>query len=201
MHAKLMNRSCFSRLVILLCVFILGASGILLASDLSDATAMRQKCEEEFKALDTTVKNFGNPFVKRRYEDAAVMLKEGKLCLAQSKYKEAMEIYKKYMILNNEIYKDLSVDYINRADTMYNDTAKELVDYYDNEKVSHYFRLAKQNVDDARKAASANNYKLAIDLCRNSKKYSIESYRIAGQPVPDKYKKDIKDNNKELYQE
>jgi hypothetical protein len=201
MLTSVMNSSYLSRLVILVFVMMLYVSGIAAASDLSDATSMRQKCEEEYKALDITVKNFGNPFVKRRYEDAGVMLKEGKLCLAQSKYKEAMEIYKKYMILNNEIYKDLSVDYINRAETMYNDTAKELVDYYDNDKVGNYFRLAKQNVDDAKKAAASNNYRLAIDLSRISKKYSIESYRLAGQAVPDKYKKDIKDNNKELYQE
>jgi len=187
--------------IIMLFLLMSGMPNILTASDLSDATAMRQKCEEEYRALEITVKNFGNPFVLRRYEDAGVMLKEAKLCLARSRYKDAMDIYKKYMVLNNQIYKDISVDYINRAETMYNNTAKELVDYYDNEKVSHYFRLAKQNVDDAKKAASANNYKLAIDLCRNSKKYSIESYRIAGQPVPDKYKKDIKDNNKELFQE
>ena len=199
MHPHFMNMTRSLSFIILAAAFMICASGILLASDLSDATAMRQKCEEEYKALDITVKNFGNPFVKRRYEDGGVMLKDGKLCLAQSKYKEAMDIYRKYMVLNNEIYKDISVDYINRAETMYNDTAKELVDYYD--KVSHYFRLAKQNVDDAKKAVAGNNYKLAIDLCRNSKKYSIESYRIAGQPVPDKYKRDIKDNNKELYQE
>lgn len=201
MLKRVMNSSYLSRLVIMIFVMMFYVSGIATASDLSDATAMRQKCEEEYKALDITVKNFGNPFVKRRYEDAGVMLKEGKLCLAQSKYKEAMEIYKKYMVLNNEIYKDLSVDYINRAETMYNDTAKELVDYYDNDKVGNYFRLAKQNVDDAKKAAASNNYKLAIDLSRISKKYSIESYRLAGQAVPDKYKRDVKDNNKELYQE
>lgn len=81
---------------------------------------------------------------------------------------------------------------------IYNDTAAELVDYLDVDKVNQYFKLANQNVVDAKKAATAGNYQLVIDTCRTSKKYSFASYTAAGKPVPDKYKKDIKDNNKEL---
>jgi len=201
MHSNFMKKNLFSRLAALLCLLILNTTAALMASDLSDATEMRKKCEDEFKALEISVSNFGTSYVKRKYDQAAGMLKDGKLCLAQSKYKEAIEIYKKYMTQNTDIYRDLSADYIKRAEAMYNDTAADLVDYYDNEKVSSYFRLAKQNVDDAKKAFANNNYKLAIDLAKISKKYSIESYTIAGKPVPDKYKIDISDNRKELYVE
>lgn len=201
MNSHLIKRNILSRTAVLICVIILNATGLLMASDLSDATEMRKKCEEEYKGLEISVNNFGNSYVKRKYEQAGGMLKDGKLCLAQSKYKEAIDIYKKYMTQNTDIYRDLSIDYIKRAEAMYNETAAELVDYYDNDKVSQYFRLAKQNIDDAKKASANNNYKLAIDLAKISKKYSIESYNVAGKPVPDKYRIDISDNNKVLYTE
>ncbi len=200
MRVKFNHSSYLTTSALVFFIILINAAS-LSASDLSDATEMRQKCEGEYKALEITVKNFGNSFVKRRYQDAGELIKEGKVSLAQSKYKEAIEIYKKYMSLNTEIYKDLATDYISRAAMIYNDTAKELVDFYDNEKVAQYFWLANHNVADAKKAAANGNYKLAIDTCRNSKKYSIESYKASGKPVPDKYKKDVKDNNKELFQE
>lgn len=201
MYSNIFKSNTFSRIVMMTLVLMLNVPVTIMASDLSDATDMRKKCEEEYKALEISVNNFGNSYVKRKYEQAGGMLKDGKLCLAQSKYKEAIEVYKKYMTQNTDIYRDLSIDYIKRAEAMYNETAADLVDYYDNEKVSHYFRLAKQNIDDAKKASTDSNYKLAIDLAKISKKYSIESYNVAGKPVPDKYKIDISDNRKELYVE
>jgi len=183
---------------LLLSVIVFMGNGILLASDLSDATEMRAKCEAEFKAIEVPAKNFGNYYVKQNYKTAADLLKDGKIKLAQSKYQDAIAIYKKYLQLQNDMYKELSKDYITRAETIYNDTAVELVDFIDNEKVSKYFTMANQNVVDAKKADKAGNYKLVIETCRTSKKYSFESYKSAGKPVPDKYRKDVKDNNKEL---
>lgn len=199
MYSNIFKSNIFSRLVMMALVLMLNVPVSITASDLSDATEMRKKCEDEYRALEISVNNFGNSYVKRKYEQAGGMLKDGKLCLAQSKYKEAMEIYKKYMTQNTDIYRDLAIDYIKRAEAMYNETAADLVDYYDNDKVSQYFRLAKQNVDDAKKASAANNYRLAVDLAKISKKYSIESYNAAGKTVPDKYKIDISDNNREMY--
>jgi len=183
---------------LLMSVLIFMNGGTLIASDLSDATEMRAKCEAEFKAIEVPAKNFGNYYVKQNYKTAVDLLKEGKIKLAQSKYQEAIAIYKKYLQLQDDMYKELSKDYISRAETIYNDTAVELVDFIDNEKVSKYFQMANQNVVDAKKASTAANYKLVIETCRTSKKYSFESYKAAGKAIPDKYKKDIKDNNKEL---
>jgi len=181
-----------------LIVIVFISSGILLASDLSDATELRAKCETEFKTIEVPAKNFGNYYVKQNYKTATDLLKEGKIKLAQSKYQDAIAIYNKYQQLQNDMYKELAKDYISRAETIYNDTAVELVDFIDNDKVSQYFRLANQNVVDAKKASTAGNYKLVIETCRTSKKYSFESYKAAGKAIPDKYKKDVKDNNKEL---
>lgn len=173
-------------------------TGYLYASEMSDATELRAKCEAEYKAIEIPAQNFGNYYVKQNYKTAADLLKDAKIKLAQSKYQDAISIYNKYLQLQNDMYKELSKDYISRTEMIYNDTAVELVDYIDNEKVSKYFQMANQNVVDAKKAATAGNYKLVIETCRTSKKYSFESYRAAGKAVPDKYRKDIKDNNKEL---
>ncbi len=197
MMKYLMNKGIISGLILLFAV-IFTAVGALQASDLSDATQLREKCESEFKMMEVPVKNFGNYYVKQHYKTGIDLLKDGKIKLAQSKYQEAIAIYNKFLQLHADTYKELAADYITRTEMIYNDTAAELVDFIDNKKVAQYFQLAHQNVVDAKKAASAANYKLAIDTCRTSKKYSFESYTAAGKTVPDKYKKDLKDNNKEL---
>jgi len=175
-------------------------SGPLSASDQSDAQQLRERCEAEYKALDVAVKNFGSDKVRSNYQSAADLLKSAKVKFAQSKYQEAITLYNQYLKAQQEIYKSLAADYITRTETIYNDTAAELVDFLDNDKVSQYFKLANQNIADAKKAMLIENYKLAIETSRLSKKYSIDSYKAAGKPVPEKYRKDVKDINKEIDQ-
>lgn len=174
------------------------AAGALSATEQTDAAQLREKCETEFKLMEVPVKNFGNYYVKQHYKTGIDLLKDGKVKLAQSKYQEAIAIYNKFLQLHADTYKELAADYITRTEMIYNDTAAELVDFIDNAKVAQNFQSAHQNIVDAKKAAAAGNHKLAIDTCRVSKKFSFDSYTAAGKTVPDKYKKDVKDNNKEL---
>ncbi len=193
-------RAFILKFLVLLAAVIVSNGNVLLASDLSDASQLREKCETEFKVMEVPVKNFGNNYVKKNYQTGMELIRDAKIKIAQSKYQDAIAIYNKFLKLHYEIYKELSADYIHRTEMIYNDTAVDLVDFIDNAKVSQYFRLANQNIVDAKKAATAENFKLVIETCRISKKYSIDSYREAGKPVPDQYKKDIKDNGKELFQ-
>jgi hypothetical protein len=189
-----------SWLAFFLSAVILITPAVLTASDFSEAADMRKKAEAEYAGLDVPVKNFGSSYVKRKYERGMELIRLGKVNFAQGKYQGAISLYRQYFTLQNEVYKELAAAYISRAEAIFNETAKELVDFVDNEKVGQYFRLANQNVADAKKAAAAGNYQLAIETCRTSKKYSIEAYKAAVKPVPEKYDKDIKDNNKEIFQ-
>ncbi len=198
MGTSLRNKFMAAGFTFLLSVFISGSISMLQASDSSDAADIRKKCETEFKAMEIPVKNFGNPYVKQYYTAAAELLKDGKVKLAQSKFQEAIAVYNKVLSLYKDIYKELTADYIKRTEMIYNDTAAELADFIDDTKVAQYFKLANQNVVDAKKALTAGNYNLVIETCRISKKYSFSSYTAAGKQIPDKYKKDIKDNNKEI---
>lgn len=200
MRNYLLNMTNISWLALFLSAVILVNPSVLNASDFSEASEMRKKAEIEFADLDVPVKNFGNSYVVRKYQQGIELLRLGKVNFAQGKYKESIGIYRQYFTLQNDVYKELTAGYISRAEAMFNETAKELVDFVDNEKVGQYFRLANQNVVDAKKAAAAGNYQLAIETCRTSKKYSIEAYKASVKPVPEKYNKDIKDNNKEIFQ-
>jgi hypothetical protein len=186
------------RFTLIVSGFIFIGINPLYASDLSDATDMRKRCEAEFQTMEVPMKNFGNNYVRRYYTTAVDLLKDAKIKLAQSQYKKSIAIYNKILLLYKDIYKELSADYIARTEMIHNDTAAELADYIDNKKVSQYFILANQNVVDAKKAAASGNYMLGIETCRASKKYSFAAYTAAGKPIPDKYKKDVKDNNKQL---
>jgi len=200
MRNYLLNMTVISWLAFFLSAVILITPSVLTASDFSEAAEMRKKAEAEYAGLDVPVKNFGNSHVKGKYQQGMELIRLGKVNFAQGKYQGAISLYRQYFTLQNDVYKELAAAYISRAEAIFNETAKELVDFVDNEKVGQYFRLANQNVADAKKAAAAGNYQLAIETCRTSKKYSIEAYKAAVKPVPEKYSKDIKDNNKEIFQ-
>lgn len=172
---------------------------LLLASDRSDATALRERCEAESKVLEIAVRNFGAEKDVKDFQDGINLIKTGKVKIAQSKYLEATAKYNEYLKLHHQIYKSVAAGYITRTEQLYNDVAAELVDFIDNEKVGQYLKLANQNLADAKSRALTENYKLAIDLCRTAKKYSLDCYKAANKEVPEKYKKDQKDINKEIY--
>jgi len=169
------------------------------ASDRSDATALRERCEAELKVLEIAVRNFGSDKDAKDFQDGINLIKTGKLKIAQSKYLEATAKYNEYLKLHHQIYKSLSASYIARTEQLYNDVAAELVDFIDNEKVGQYLKLANQNLADAKSRDLSENFKLVIDLCRNAKKYSLDCYKAANKEIPEKYKKDLKDINKEVY--
>ena len=187
--------------VALLALFaaVLAYSNPLLASDRGDATALRERCEAESKVLEIAVKNFGSEKDAKDFQDGINLMKTGKVKIAQSKYLEAIAKYNEYLKLHHAIYKSISASYIARTEQLYNDVAAELVDFLDNEKVGQYLKLANQNLADAKSRDLSENFKLAIDLCRNAKKYSLDCYKAAHKEVPEKYKKDLKDNNREIF--
>jgi hypothetical protein len=178
---------------------VLSYSSLLLASDRSDATALRERCEAESKVLEIAVMNFGSDKDVIDFENGINLIKTGKVKIAQSKYLEAMAKYSEYLKLHYQIYMRVAAGYITRTEQLYNDVAAELVDFIDNEKVGQYLKLANQNLADAKSRDLTENFKLVIDLCRVSKKYSLECYKAANKEVPVKYKKDLKDIKKEIY--
>jgi hypothetical protein len=201
MRVNLLSRKKHFTTVSLLLLFtaVLAYSIPVSASDRSDATALRERCEAESKVLEITVKNFGSEKDVKDFQEGISLIKTGKVKIAQSKFLEAIAKYNEYLKLHHNIYKSLSASYITRTEQLYNDVAAELVDFIDNEKVGQYLKLANQNLADAKSRDLSENFKLAIDLCRNAKKYSLDCYKAANKVVPEKYKKDLKDINKEIY--
>ncbi len=169
------------------------------ASDLSDATTLREKCESEARVLEIPARNFGSESDKAEFQKGMDILKSAKIKMAQSKYIEAKTLYNEYLKLQSTLYKSLAAAYIARTDAVISEITTELVDFIDNKKVDQYFKLATQNLNDAKSSSAGERYKTAIDLCRNAKSFAIETYKLAGKEVPEKYKKDVKDINREIF--
>ena len=163
------------------------------ASDLSDAKTLRKRCETEIKQLKVVVMNFGNETDKGNFAKAQRNIKMGKLKMIQTKYKEAIEQYNKYLKIHHNIYKSLSKKYITRTTKLIDDVGMDLVDYIDKNKVEKYLQMASQNLNDAKSSDLSKHYKSAVKNCRRAKEYVLNAYKQAGKKIPVKYKVDIDD--------
>jgi len=166
----------------------------LLSSDMSDAAALRERCEKEFKHLEVCVTNFGDAADKSNLLESSKKLKLGKLKITQSRYIDAIDIYKGYLKLQSEMYAGLAKKYIERTQKLNDEIAEESVDSIDKAKVDEYFKMAYRNLEDAKKGTASSNPVLAIEACRRAKKYSLGVYGLLNKPVPEKYKIDAMDN-------
>ena len=171
---------------------------MLHASDLSDATMLRDKCETNLKALEVPVRNFGDSADIESFQKAGNLVKLGKMKFLQTQYLEAIKIYKEYLLLEKGIYMSLAKKYLARAQKMSDDIAAGLVDHIDKPNVEKYIRLANQNLKDAGREISAERYQNCIKLCRVSKKYSLSAYGAAGVKEPSQYEVDFADNENRI---
>jgi hypothetical protein len=185
--------------VLMFLIFVFAGTNSLFANDLSEATQLRERCEAESKVLEIAVNNFGAPDDLKIFHDGIAMIKMGKVKFAQSKYLEAKAKYNEYLKLQSQIYKSVAELYIARTEQLHNDIAAELVDFIDNDKVGQYLKLTNQNLADAKSSMSREAYKIAIDHCRTAKKYALDCYKVLKKEVPENYKKDLTDINKEIY--
>lgn len=163
------------------------------SSDLSDANALRKRCEKEASKVQIAVKNFGDQADNSTFQSGSKLIKIGKLRLAQSKYKDAINSYKEYLKIQNSLYQSLANKYLTRTETIINDVTSELVDYIDNQKINKYFKLASQYHRDGKQAMTRKHYTQVIQDCRRAKEYVINSYSVANQSVPEKYNIDVLD--------
>jgi tetratricopeptide (TPR) repeat protein len=182
---------------VLLIFFAIALPGF--ASDLSDATALRERCEREIAMLEVCVKNFGDNVDIDDFAKGEQLIKLGKVKFVQTKYPEAIEIYKNYLNIQFNLYEVLAKKYITRTDKINDDVGEELVDFANDKKVLEYLRLASQNLKDAKAAMATKHYKSIIDVCRTSKNYALGTYKVAGKTVPDQYNVDVSDNQGKIY--
>ncbi len=165
----------------------------LYSSDMSDAKMLRERSEKEIQQLEVCVKNFGDDSEKERFNKAQRLVKMGKLKITQSKFKDAIGNYNQYLKMQYNLYVDLAKKYIDRAQSVNDEVAEELVDHIDKPKVDKYFKLAYRNLKSARDSMNQKNPEQAIRDCRKSKEYSLGVYKLIGQSVPDKYTVDVID--------
>ncbi len=182
---------------LMLAVLVLSLPAV--ASNLSDATQLREKCEKEIKVLEVPVRNFGDAADLEQYARAEKAVKLGKVKFIQSKFPEAIEQYNEYLKLQHSLYKSLARKYTAHTQKIVDDVAADLVDHVDNKQVEKYLRLAHQNLKDAQSAAGSPHTKNAIDLCRNAKNYAFGAYKLAGKTVPPQYSKDQADNANKVF--
>ncbi len=180
--------------IIFLLLFIIINNGF--SSDLSEAKALREKCEKESTYLKISVTNFGDEKDKENFSKGIKLVNLGKVKLAQSKYLPAKEKYKKYLKLQNIIYKSVAEKYLVRTEKMIDEISEELVDYIDNKKIAKYFKLASQNHFEGKASFGRRHYSQTIEDCRKAKEYILGSYKLANKKIPVQYKTDIKDNNR-----
>jgi hypothetical protein len=171
------------------------------ASDLSDASALRERCEKEILGLEVSVKNFGDNVDIEEFQKGEQSIKLGKVKFIQSKFTEAIEIYNKYLTLQYNLYEILAKKYIDRTEKINDAVGEDLVDFINDKKVVEYLRLATQNLKDAKAAMATKHYKNIIDVCRSAKNYALGTYKIAGKPVPEQYKKDVTDNEGKIFKQ
>lgn len=184
--------------VLISITILLISSNILFASDMSEAEQLRIKCQNEFKAINICVNNFGDNNDKSDLKKAEKMLKMGKVKIAQTKYKDAIGYFNSYLKLQHTIYTSISKKYMKRTTKMLDDIGLEMVDYIDNPKISQYLKLASQNLKEADNNMKNNYYKIAIQHCRTSKKFLLACYPIAKMKLPPQYLVDKTDNAKKI---
>ena len=165
----------------------------LSASDLSDASALKDRCESELEQLRTGLMNFGDVKDKKDFESAERSVRMGKVRMAQTKYRDAIDHYNAYLKLHHVIYESLSKKYLARTSELIDEVGVDLVDHIDNRKIEKYLQLASQNLREARSNDGAKHYKQAINHCRRAKEYALGAYKLAGKSVPSKYEVDMMD--------
>lgn len=171
----------------------------LFSSDLSDATALREKCERELKIIEVSVKNFGDASDLQEFKKGEKLVKLGRLKFAQTKYPEAIDKYNNYLKLQHNLYESLAKKYTERTAKLIDEIAEDLVDYIDNRKVEEYIRLANQNLKDAKSTMINRHYKSTINHCRLAKNYAFGTYKLIGKKIPKQYERDSADNEKRIY--
>ena len=178
---------------------ILPAALPVQASDLSDATALRERCEKEIQHLEVCVKNFGDNVDLDEFAKGEKLIKLGKVKFIQSKFPESIEIYNNYLKIQFSLYEILAKKYIDRTEKINDAIGEDMVDFIDDKKIVDYLRLATQNLNSAKASMATKHYNKIIDVCRTAKNYSLSTYKVAGKPLPEEYKKDAADNEGKIY--
>lgn len=180
--------------IILINIFILNAS------DRTDALDLQNKCDTELKIIEVPLRNFGDEKDIKSYEDGIKAVKMGKINAAQSKYREAMLLFKEYLLLQYNIYKNLAEKYIQRVEKLNEDSSLELVDFVDNPQVLSNFERSFQYLTNAKSFNTTKHYDKVLGPCRLAKKLLLDNYKLAGKGIPEEYKKDLEDINNKIYQ-
>ncbi len=173
----------------------------IFSSDLSDASALRERCEKEITGLEVSVKNFGDNADIEEFKKGEQLVKLGKVKFIQSKFPEAIDNYNKYLNIQYKLYEILANKYIERTEKLNDTVGEDLVDFVNDKKVVEYLRLATQNLKNAKAAMATKHYKHIIDVCRTAKNYATGAYKLVGKNIPEEYKKDMADNEGKIYKQ
>ena len=189
----------FSKAIIIIFIIFIANTFALNASDRTDALSLKSKCDSESKILEIPLRNFGEENDIKNFEEGIKTIKLGKIKVAQSKYREAINLFKKYLSIQYNIYKSLAAKYIKRTERINDESAMELVDFVDNPKTLKNFEGAFSYITNAKKYNTTKHYSKVIGQCRSAKKYLFDNYKISGKEIPDDYKKDFVDISNRIF--
>jgi hypothetical protein len=172
----------------------------LSASDRTDATGLKEKCDKESKIIEVPIKNFGDEKDLAKFNEGLDIIKQGKVKLAQSKFLDAKAKFEQYLSIQKALYESLSAKYIQRTQEMIDKVAEDLADFVGEEDVLKKFANASQNLDNAKAAATRKQFENVMQPCRLARTALIGVYTMVKRDIPKEYERDIADNANKIYE-
>jgi hypothetical protein len=172
---------------------------LLHASDKSDAVDLLNECERTSKTVEIALRNFGDKNDASTFDNGLNAIKQGRVFLALSKFKEAKAKFQEYQKTEFDLYGSLAEKYLQRTQDMIDTLAVEFAEYVNQADVLKNLNDAVATLDSAKANYGTKTYMIVIQLCRQSKNQLLSCYPLVKKTVPDEYKKDLADYELKIY--
>jgi hypothetical protein len=185
----------------LIAAFFLLLPYLLQADDKSDAVNLLNECEQTSKTVEVALRNFGDAKDAASFDDGLNVIKQGKVMMALSKFKEAKARFLEYQKTEFDLYKSLAAKYLRRTQEMIDTIAVQFADYVNQKDVLQNLNDAVATLDSAKANFDSKAYMIVIKLCRSAKDRLLSCYSLVKKAVPDEYKKDLEDYALKIHKE
>ncbi len=172
---------------------------LLQADEKSDAVNLMNECERTAKTIEVALRNFGDKNDAAAYDGGLAVIKQGKVMLTLSKFKDARSKFLEYQKMEIDLYKSLAEKYITRTQEMIDTVSPQFADYVTQKDVLQNLNDAVITLDNAKANFESKTYMVVIKLCRTAKNQLLSCYTLIKKTVPDEYKRDLEDYALKIY--
>jgi hypothetical protein len=166
---------------------------LLWADDKSDAVNLMNDCERTSKTVEVALRNFGDAKDAAAFDNGLSVIKQGKVMLTLSKFKEARDKFLEYQKMELDLYKSLAIKYVQRTQDMIDTLSPQFADYVNQKDVLQNLNDAVTTLDSAKANFESKTYMNVIKLCRSAKNLLLSCYPLVKKTSPDDYKVDLED--------